>query len=96
MSWHKILLPHESAIEQQGQIINLFIQTCARNPNVKPASLFADLDVGDPYAMYFSPAAATICSDIIARYSGVPCEAPSGAAVKLMAGHAAGWKLLAT
>ena len=94
MSWYKILLPYETAIEHQGKIMLSFTQACMANATVKDAALFADRDLGDPYALYFSPASVSICSAILAHYSGVPCEKPDASSVKLMAGRSNSWNLL--
>jgi hypothetical protein len=96
MQWYKITLnTAQVGTNHQMSIWEDFFQTILPFGAPKDAALFITIDPeytedrSNPIviSIYFSPKAAELCPQIIARYQGGSCNKPDHRNVKLLGGH---------
>jgi hypothetical protein len=78
-SWYKI--SQSAARFSANQWVGIhrqFTLLALRAGNPPEVALFANDDTSKTYDYYFSPAAALLMSELIARYPGTWCESPIG------------------
>jgi hypothetical protein len=87
MAWYKVTLPD---LAKQASLQNEFMKLHLKSGGAKDAAIISDPLVRDDF--YFSPGAARIGWELIARYSGTECPAPvETSRLKLVVG-VDGWK----
>ena len=96
MSWYEVILSREQVVEGvsekiQSDFEELFIKS-GKPPEM---ALFCDIFTAPQFSMYFSPVSAQYASDLIAAYSGDPCEKPNASEITLLVGdRSSAWDLL--
>jgi hypothetical protein len=103
MQWYNVALTNSQVAAQHHMIIqNEFTQLVIPLGAPKDAGLFMTSEpvfTEDPqdrgsWIIYFTPKAASICSNLISRYRGSACEKPDRESVGLFAGYKDCWLLL--
>ncbi len=77
--WYRVSQPSDKfSANQWVGIHHEFTMLALRAGNPPEVALFCNDDHSTAYDYYFSPAAAMLAKDIIARYAGTRCESPIG------------------
>jgi len=89
MSWYKVKLSAEEVASGKHQNLqDEFDILFLANGGPQDAAMFSDRLSNSELEVYFSPGARRLAKALIAKYSGVPCENPSGKKPALLVGHA--------
>ena len=96
MSWYEVILNSEQISEGISEKIGGdFEQLYIKAGKPQEMALFCDTFPVPQFSMYFSPVAGQHASDLIAAYSGDPCEKPDANEVTLLVGDRnSAWDLL--
>jgi hypothetical protein len=91
MTWYKILAPDD----ELERIIQIYCDRYFQAGHPEQASLFtSDSFTNGLYSIFFPPAALPLAQDIIARYSGTPCDPPPSEGTGLECGDEKDFDLL--
>jgi len=91
MTWYRIRV----TVQEKERVRELFFQRYAQAGTPEGASLLAsDFFSKGLYSVYFPPAALPFSQDIIAHYSGEPCDAPPREGTGLECGEESDLELL--
>jgi hypothetical protein len=95
MEWHKVTLTHEDVVKwEHMRLGEAFRQLNDAAGRPRDSALFTEM-TGRFYYAYFSPASIPHCADLIAHYSGFPCDKPERSQnIALKSGYADAWRLL--
>jgi hypothetical protein len=76
--WYKISQPSDKFSAAQWDAIGGEFMALTLGRRTPDVVLFCNDDHSTTYDYYFSPAAAAIAQELIARYAGTRCESPIG------------------
>lgn len=77
MSWYKVKMSVDDVTSNKHAQLQEAFEACFyATLSPRDAALFHSTSIHQDLTLYFSPGAVRVAQSLIARYGGIPCEAP--------------------